>query len=183
MSASLGPQGGVTLIELVISIVVIAIALSALTIAVSDNVRRSADPMIQEQASAIAQAYLEEIMLHGFCDPDFDPDGNPATGCSLECNVSVCSGGCGGPIPAAEARDAFDDVCDYAGLSDAGARDQAGNAVPGLGQYTVGVSVTDQGVSLGGTLPASAGRAVLIDVTVSHPQADNVVMSAFKANF
>ncbi len=177
-------QQGFTLIELVTSIVIIAIALSSLIIAVTDSIRRSADPMLQQQASAIAQAYLEEATLKGFCDPDYDPDADPATACALDCTVSACSGGCGGAIPVAENRAGFDDICDYDGLVDNGARDQTGNPIAGLGLYSVSVSVTDQGVQLGNpALNANNGEAILIDVLVSHPHADDVALSAFKANF
>ena len=47
-------QGGVTLVELVISIVVIAIAVSGVIPLISNTIRHSADPMILHQAVAIA---------------------------------------------------------------------------------------------------------------------------------
>ena len=70
-----------TFVELVAAIVIIAVASLGLMLAVSGAVGRSADPMIETQAAAVARAYLEEISLDGFCDPEYDPDGNPATGC------------------------------------------------------------------------------------------------------
>jgi len=78
--------------------------------------RSSADPMIQYQAIAIAEAYLEEALLKDFNDPD----------------------GLGG-----ETRATFDDVNDY-NFTDVGARDQNDQAIAGLGQYTVTVAVTSE---------------------------------------
>ena len=63
-------ERGATLIELVISIVVIAIAASAVLGVLSASVGRSADAMVLSQAVAIAEAYLEEISRKPFLDPD-----------------------------------------------------------------------------------------------------------------
>ena len=69
----------------------------------SSTVGRSADAMVMSQAVAIAEAYLEEISLKAFADPD-GVDGETT-------------------------RAAFDDVDDYNGLVDNGARDQFGTAL------------------------------------------------------
>ena len=63
-------QRGMTLIELVISIVIIGIAAAALYSAMASISGRSADPMLRQQSLAIAEAYLEEILLQSFTDPD-----------------------------------------------------------------------------------------------------------------
>ena len=109
-------ERGATLIELIISIVVIAIAASAvLGAALRARVGRSADAMVLSQAVAIAEAYLEEISLK-----------------SLRRSRRRRRRG---------ARPAFDDVDDYNGLVDNGARDQFGTALAPLAQYTVTVTV------------------------------------------
>ena len=51
-------QAGTTLIELVIAIVVIAIAASAVIMALSTNITYSADPMIRHQAVASSMPLL-----------------------------------------------------------------------------------------------------------------------------
>ena len=56
-------QRGLTLIELVASIVIISVATIGLMAAVTAAVGRSADPMIQNQATAVGVAYMEEITL------------------------------------------------------------------------------------------------------------------------
>jgi MSHA pilin protein MshD len=58
-------ESGVTLIELIVSIVVIAIAASAVLGVLSRSVGRSADAMVMSQAVSIA-----EITLKPFADPD-----------------------------------------------------------------------------------------------------------------
>lgn len=144
-------QRGATLIELVISIVVIAIAASAVLGVLSGSVGRSADAMVLSQGVAIAEAYLEEISLRPFDDPD-GVDGEAA-------------------------RPDFDDVDDYDGLVDVGARDQFGTALPPLAQYTVTVAVTAS-AGLAGVPPADAQR---VDVRVTHPGNVVVALTGYKA--
>ncbi|MBI2994811.1 MAG: prepilin-type N-terminal cleavage/methylation domain-containing protein [Gammaproteobacteria bacterium] len=179
---------GATLIELVVSIAVLTIVVVTLLTLTSQSTGRSVDPMIQEQAAGIAQAYLEEIMQKGFCDPDFDFDADPATplDCPAQCAGQVCqAGGCRNSGSAQEGlRGLYDDVCDYDGLSDSGAVDQNGTGVAGLDQYTIDVQVEDDaGVDLNG-LTGAAGQAALITITVSHPaMQDEVRVSGYRANY
>ncbi len=131
-----GPQSGVTLVELLLSIVIVATAASAVLGMLSATVKSSADPMLRHQAVAIAEAYLEEILHKSFTDPD-GVDGEAA-------------------------RADFDDVDDYNGLLDVGARDQFGNPIAALSDYTVAVTV-----STSAALPAvPAADALRIDVNV-----------------
>jgi MSHA pilin protein MshD len=149
---SMRRQAGTTLIELVIAIVIISIAVSAILMVFSMNVGYSADPMIRYQAVAIAEAYLEEISLKAFADPD---------GVDGEAN-----------------RTLYDDVDDYNGLVDVGARNQFDAALPGLGDYTVSVTVTQS------ALPSIAAiDNYLINVTVTHAANINFTLSAYRPNF
>ncbi len=113
-------SAGFTLIEIITTIVVLSIAATTIMSMFSNTIRSSANPMIQQQAISIAEAYMEEILLKPFNDPD----------------------GIGG-----ETRANFDDVLDYNGLNDGGALDQNGNPIASLGDYTVTVSVTNTGIN------------------------------------
>ncbi len=182
---------GVTLIELVIAIVIISLVTAGLMLLISDTTRRSGDPLIAEQASAIAQAYMEEIQQKRFCDPDWDHDGVPPndTDCPVHCITSACTScnglGSGWTI---ETRATYDDVCDYTAITGEVPTNQNGATVNGLGQYTVSVSVdSSAAVSLGvagNTLIGNAGQVVLVTVTVTHPAMNsNVVVSGYLGNF
>lgn len=109
-------QRGMTLVELVITIVVLGIAAAALFSAMAAITGRSADPMLRQQSLAIAEAYLEEISLQAFSDP---PGGD------------TCGRAC------------FDDVGDYAGLIEA-PHDAQDNAIDELASYRVQVTVSAQ---------------------------------------
>ncbi len=149
---SIQRQAGTTLIELVISIVVVSIAVSAVLMTLTMNVGYSADPMLRHQAVAIAEAYLEEIFLKPFDDPD-GVDGEAS-------------------------RALYDDVDDYGGLVDVGARDQFDAALPGLGDYTVAVTVAPSSALPG----IGAGDLYLVSVTVTHAAQINFTVSAYRAN-
>ena len=122
-------QRGVNLVELIISIVIISIACTGVLLIFAQTVRHSADPMIQTQALAIAEAYLDEILARQITDP---------------------SGGDTGGVEAGETRSTYDDVNDYNGLSNTPPQDQSGAVAdfapfdnqPDLAGYQVDVTVT-----------------------------------------
>ncbi|WP_162888625.1 prepilin-type N-terminal cleavage/methylation domain-containing protein [Dechloromonas sp. HYN0024] len=57
---------GFTLIEMIISIVVIGIGLAGVLVSFNVAVRSSADPLISKQLVSIAEAEMEGIMLQDF---------------------------------------------------------------------------------------------------------------------
>jgi MSHA pilin protein MshD len=114
-------QTGVTLIELILSMVIISIALTGIFSVINLTVSHSADPIVEHQALAIAESYLEEILLQDFNDPN--------------------------GTNAGESRVSYDNVADYDGLNDIGVRNQQGLLVSSLSSYNVSVAVVDQTVA------------------------------------
>lgn len=180
-SRSLTRIRGVTLIELIVTIVVLGVAATGILYTMAINTRSSADPMVQEQAILIAEAYMEEILLKKFLDPS-----NGTT--------SVCP-------PAEATRAQYDNVCDYnlpttgsvgAGLTDIGARNVINaTPIPGLESYNVSVNVaSDTGVAIGPpassiTNTATSVRVLRVDVRVTHtsiPDVD-VVLTAYRTSY
>lgn len=144
-------QRGFTLVELVMAIVIISVALLGAIQVMIVTTTHSGDAVVDRQALAIAEAYLEEILLKDFSDP---------------------GGG------AESGRGDFDDIGDYHGLSDSGARDQSGNAITGLSDYTVAVSVVNTAL---GSVPSDQAKKVT--VTVSHPDGINLSLVGYKTNY
>lgn len=144
---------GFTLIELIVAVTVVGIAAATIMGAIAAAASRSADPMLQQQAIAIAQAYLDEIGQRWVVDPNGTP---PNTG-----------------------RGSWDLVDQYNGLVDVGAKDQFGNAIAALSAYTVNVSVS-QTSALPGIAAAAARR---IDVTVTNGPAVNVTLSGYRTGY
>lgn len=97
-------QSGVTLIELVITIVIVSVAIAGVVGAYSLVVGRSADTLYQSRSTALGQAYLDEILARRF-GPGVGPGGNPpASGC----NDTATGGG--------KPRSRYTSVNDYQGL-------------------------------------------------------------------
>jgi MSHA pilin protein MshD len=156
-------QRGVNLVELLISIVIISIASTGVLLVYAQVVGHSADPMIQQQALAVAEAYLDEILARPVDDPDAAELGGPGT-------------------PEEAARSQYDDVKDYWGLSESPPRNQNGVAEdldldgqPDLAGYTVAVTVTPN-VAVGGVAMAR------VDVTVTYPPVVSFTLTGYRAN-
>ena len=143
-------QGGLTLVELVVFIVIISVALTGVLVTFDTVVRSSADPMVSRQLQAIAEAMLEEVLLQDFKDPD-DP-GNP------------------GGVGKEASRALYDDVDDYLGFDSgaAGITYPDGTPVNGLGGYRVTVKVEPPADAWGVTNPVPAAGVKLITVTASR---------------
>lgn len=117
------PMRGFTLIELIVAIVVLAAGLAGIMLVFSQTVARSADPMLQQQAMALAEGYLDEILSKN--------------------NASNCTADPGSGLT----RATWIAVGDYNGLDESPPRDIQGNAIAGLEHYRVQVSTQTKALS------------------------------------
>jgi len=182
-------QRGISLIELIIFIVVIGVAVAGVLAAFISSTRASADPMIQKQALAIAEALLEEVQLQPFtyCDPD-------DTAAAAALSSADCSGGAGGandesrtPLThEGESRTSvplFDNVSDYNGLTVDPITNINGTAL-GLNGYSATIAVATQGIGAIGIIPAiPVDEALLITVTVTGPGNTTVVLHGYRVRY
>ena len=169
-------QGGLTLIELVITIVVLGIALSALVSALTTGIGRSAQPMWESKALELSQAYLDEILAKKF------DDGTPLGGGQVALVASPCTQSNEG-----QARAMFDDVDDYHGVVDAPPTlSDSGISMARYGNYRVEISVVCAGTELGssnGSLLSAVSLAKRITVSVGVPSGEVRSVSVYKGNF
>ncbi len=77
-------QKGFTFIELVMFIIIVSVAVTAISLLFAQTVRHSADPLIRQQALAVAKAYFDEIVRKRW--DELTPDGG---GC-IDTAVYVC---------------------------------------------------------------------------------------------
>jgi MSHA pilin protein MshD len=148
-----GRSAGVTLVELIIAMVIIAVALAGLVAAFRSSNRGSVDPLILQQKAAIAESLMGEIVLKPY-------NSDPA---ALTPNV----------------RDTYNDVMDFnnygSGLS--GVRDVNNNPIAGLETYTVDVKVS--AVTLSGATPALKIAVTVSNSTDGGPQ-DAFVLTGWR---
>jgi MSHA pilin protein MshD len=188
-------QRGVTLVELIVTIVILSIALVGLSFAISLGIGQSANTLFELRAVALGQAYLDEILSKKF-DEDSRNSGIPP------CVDPALSGrACSNPLITEEgSRTNYDDVDDYDGLDEGlngtgPLRDAQGNLRSGYDNFRVQVSVRRIAVGVGqeeefptvnpvtNPKPDDAYDAKLIVVTVSDGSADGIKFSTYKSNF
>jgi len=146
-----------TLVELVISIVIISIALIGTLLATSLTSKYSANPEVYLQAAALGQAYLDEIMTKDF------PTGFPCAS------------------PPVGGRSQYTNVCDYQSLSDSGAHDMYGNAITGLGSYNIAVNIDGTTGTFGGLTAGT--QIVRVDVTVTRNGMPTYTFSSYRTKY
>jgi MSHA pilin protein MshD len=195
-------QGGLTLIELVMFLVIVGAALAGILGVLSYTNRNSADPQTTKQALAIAEGLLEEVELarFTFCDPS-DTNAETATsaaGCSTPEKVGPESGN----------TRPYDNINDYVSQFSSGSLiaqtsfnsssgvlvDAAGNAVyvsggsNTLGNYSATLSIFG-GQSLGGIAAyTNAGNAadttvLRIVVTVTYGPNRSVTLEGYRTRY
>lgn len=184
-------ERGLTLIEIIVFIVVVGIALTAILLVMNGSAARSSDPLVRKQALAIAEGLLEEVqsMPFTYCDAD---DAHVASAEQATVNAAdpaQCATLADAMGPeAGETRDAastpFDHVSDYDGFdtstaSPPGVRDIAAiHEVPA--GYTATVSVQNAALGNGSfTIPPAA--ALLISVRVTGPGNQSVRLQGYRA--
>jgi len=150
---------GFTLVELVVTMVVISIAVLGIGQALSFAFARQSDGLWQARAVALAESYIEEIGARRY-DEATPVGGVPP--CSAA--TTVCSGiGNDG-----EARAEFDDVDDYDGLDEQPPLDPQGNPRSDYQRYRVQISVAyldSSQVTAFGLDAASDAKLVTVQVT------------------
>lgn len=143
-------QSGFALVEAVIAITIVAIAAVTIMAQISQANVQSGRNLAQTEAAFIASAYLDEIAARPFDDPD-GVDGEAA-------------------------RRFLDDVDDYNGLVNVGARDGNGNLIPGGNRYTVRVTVANSNVLPG----VPAADTLLVNVVVTDPVGASMIVSSVR---
>ena len=138
------------MIELVVTIVILAISLTGITMAVRGGISRSADTTLQVRTVALAQAYLDEILSKRF---DEKSRNNGIPPCRALPVPSQCSATLG--PEAGETRASYDDVDDYHELDEGDdplnpLQDVEGNPRLGYENFRVRVNVRYIDVGPGG---------------------------------
>jgi len=158
-------QQGVTLVELVISIVILGIALVAIVSAISTSVSRGSNVLLQSRMIELSQAYMDEILGKRF-DEDTPIGGFPPV---TSCNISTEEA----------SRAEYDDVDDYDAIANEAPTSQTSSDFSDYTGYEVTVTVSCGGVDIGVTNT----RAKRITLLISDPQGQSMTFTAYKGNY
>lgn len=115
-------QPGFTLIELILFIVVLSAGLAGILSVMTSVVKSSADPLLRKQATALADAILEEILLKSYAHD--------------------------GSAPVGSNRATYDNVDDYNGLTQAAFTDLPAELSGYAIACTVAAAASVNGVSM-----------------------------------
>jgi MSHA pilin protein MshD len=160
-------QRGTTLVEVVLFILIVSIAVTAVVNALAVAVRSSSDPLIRRQTLAVAESLVQEIDGQPYRQKDpYNPGGaddaiGPETGETRA----------GSPLP-------FDNPNDYSGYTETGIVAPDGSSVTGLGSYSASVTATQQAM---GNVPASDGLLVVVNAT--GPDGQTISLTTFRARY
>lgn len=159
-------QRGATLVELVITIVIISVAIAGVVGAFGLIAGRSADPLNQTRAVALAQIYMDEILSRRY-DDNTPVGGVPRQmGCTINTEESD--------------RADYDDVDDYNAISGAAPENAEGAALTAdYANFSVSITVVCAGDEIG----LAADEAKRVDLTVTDPSGQAYDFSAYKANY
>lgn len=160
-------QGGYSLIEVVVAIVMLALIFGGFATVFSTVFHEAAEPQLAAQALTVAEAYLDEITSRPYRDPNTN---------------GLCS------APEAN-RTLFDDACDFNGLALNGctttttacptlgscACGRDGAPIDGLKGFTVTVGVTPT------TWSAVSGLQAQVQVTNAGLASNAVMLQSFRA--
>jgi len=187
-------QAGVTLIELIMFIVIVAVALAGVIGVMNLVTSRSADPLRHKQALMIAEGLIEEVRLASFtwCDPTSGNAGD-ATG-TAACDRPEAFGNEG--EPGAVFVRPFDNVNDYVPAPGALVRafdiggvlsDAAGRRIDVVG-YTARVSIVPENLNNIVAVPAAQAtnadvEVLRIRVVVDYGAPDPVVLDAYRTRY
>lgn len=183
-------QAGFTLVELVIGIVVLAIALTVITGVLGPLYQRSTDPWHQVRAAELGHSFMNEIMARSFDEKSDRVDGSYRCDATTE-PVPVSPWPCTDAInfgPEGEDRLSFNDVDDFHDFSATG--DEITNilAAPLTGLYnnykvTIQVAYDGNFNGLVNEADLSERLSKLIRVSVTTPSGEVIQFAAYRSNW
>jgi len=169
-------QRGLTMIELIIFILIVTIAVIGVLQVITLNTARSADPIRQKQALAIAEGLMNEIRSAGMAlcditDPNF---GVPDVPCAVPDNVGI-------EVPGDRPYDNVNDYVTSWNTPTAYTIDSARNRFPD--GYTATVTIPDPATQAAPFPGVPASAALQVIITVSYGGNNNVMLSTWRTRY
>ena len=166
---------GFTLVELIVTILVVGVAALGITSTLSFAFARQSDGLWQAKSVALAESYLEEILARRY-------DEAAPVGGVPPCAPAAVP--CTGPGTEGESRAQFDDVDDYDGLDESPPLDADGNPRAEYAGYRVQVAVAYPDPAQVAVLGLDdASDAKLITLWVTPPRQSPLRFVTLRGNY
>ena len=189
-------QSGFTLLETVVSIVVLGLALSSVAYMLQRGISESADTMVETRMVALGQAYLDEIISRRFDEMSHAGGAKPCFGfpplpnaCTAAASLGPDGGESSGGLLL---RNRADDVDDFHGLVEGAGepapadvlRDAEGNEREGYENYHVEVEVLYAGDDPAFAKTPTDAKLITVSVRLADQEEEEAVeFSAYKGNY
>jgi MSHA pilin protein MshD len=176
IASRLSRKRGIALVDLIMFIVIVGIALAGMVAAINLGTRNSADPLIEKQALAIAEALLEEVELMPFtkctAGQSLNTTTDPAT---CVANTTKERGSSTNPL---------DNVLDYNGIPAlTSSSSDLGGVVTVPSGYSATVAVATDTAVGAGTSTVPAADMAHITVTVNYPGGGSLVLEGYRSRY
>ncbi len=164
---------GFSLIEIVITIVLVGTMMGGLSAIFAKNVESSYRPYLRQRALAVANAFMEEISRKRW--DEVTPIGGGCVNTGASCGAGTLAPGMN---TEEVARADYDDVDDYnAIVNQMPPQDSTGAAMPGYTGFSVTVTVTQPGWN---GVPAADVK--LITVSVTSNSNETITLQSYRLN-
>ena len=178
-------KSGFTLIEMVVGIVVLAVAMTIVTGVFLPQASQTLTPMYQIRATGLAKSIMNQVLVRSFDEQNMN------TGGFLLCDATSCTDIANFGVESESESDpnSLDDVDDYHVYCDSSMNQREIN----LGYFSADLSAYYPGYGVRICVASGAEKfdglvtdkhiAKLITVTVSMPNDETVTLSALKGNY
>jgi len=174
-------HNGFTLIELIIGIVMFAIALSIITALIAPQAQKSVEPIIALRASELGQSLMNEIQSKSF--DEHNDRSTPFKRCGeILLGAQACTATNDLGSDNAETRTSYNDVDDYIALSGQPITNSLGEALLEYSDFSLVVKVQyDSDFNAATNNDGTTFKRITIEVTSS--QGEVFGFSAYKGNY
>ncbi|GGW48598.1 type IV pilus modification PilV family protein [Alishewanella tabrizica] len=176
-------QRGVSLVELVVGITVLAIALSLITSILAPLFIKSTDPWHQVRATELGHSLMNEILARSY-DENSDRSGGMLR-CG-ETGAPPCTDAAQFGPDGSETRETYNDVDDFQGFVGSAAEltNLLGSSLADQYlNYQVAVNVTYAAPTQVTGINLAASQAKKIEITITTPTGANLQFAAYRGNW
>lgn len=164
---------GFTLIEIIITIVLVSTVMAGFAVMFTLNVEHSHRPYLRQKALAVANAFMEEISRKRW--DENAPIGGGCVNAGVSCGTGPAEAGIG---TEEGARADYDDVDDYDTITNQSPpQDSSGTDMPGYTGFSITVTVVKQAWN---GVPLQDAKLITVDVT--SPSNETTTLQAYRLN-